>query len=375
MELRQYQKDVVTSFKKNKNNLLIAPTGSGKTLMIAAICKRYKLKPLIIAHRKEILRSFKRLFLRMGLDAFYSSPQKRNQDDLIYGCDVVVIDEAHHIAASSFDRIAQKAGELGKKILGATATPYRSDGLSIKGYFDSFISTPSIRTLSYNGFLAKVRYFYANELDFFAETEALKDELVAEEKVRAVVVAGDVNDLWDRFAKNKKAIIFCCSISHAKDIGDGLVDLGKKIAIVEGKTPKKQRFDIERKLRNNEIDGVVNCEIYTEGVDLPKIGAVIMLRPTKSRLLYKQMIGRGLRPDESCTVIDCVGNYNMHGDVLDEDCVVELAKDQKENKEVAKKREAPKTQNEYRLIIKNIVDAQFGEVQLPSIFENLRGVA
>lgn len=371
MELRQYQKDAVLSFKKTKNNLLIAPTGSGKTIMIASICKRHNLKPLVIAHRKEILMSFKSLFLKMGIDAFFSSPQKRKHDELIANCDLVVIDEAHHIAAQSFDKIAKKSAILNKKILGATATPYRSDGVSIKEYFDSLITVPSIRTLSYNGFLAKVRYFYASEIDFFGEAEALKKELDVEEKVRAVVVAGDVNDLWDRLAKNKKAIIFCCSIEHAKDIANGLERCGKKIAIVDGKTPKKERFSVIKKIRDHNLDGVVNCEIYTEGVDLPMIGAIIMLRPTKSRGLYKQMVGRGLRPDVDCAVIDCVGNYNYHGDILDEDCIFELM-DSKNDAVVQSKKQAKNSISEYRTVIKNISNARFDEVELPSLFDNVR---
>ena len=117
-----------------------------------------------------------------------------------------------------------------------------------------------------------------------------------------------------------KFIVFATSVGHSRHIEEELRRAEIEVAHIDGETPKDERDEIIAQLSRGELDGITNCQVFTEGVDMPNVGCVVLARPTKSFGLYRQMIGRGLRPargKEFCLVLDHSGATFMHGFVED----------------------------------------------------------
>jgi len=331
-------------------NLLVAATGTGKTVMAALdykrICQQQGGQPkvLFLAHRKEILQQSLqtfRLVLRDGSFGDYladghepeskthlfATIQSVNSRQLVdeLGDDfwnMVIIDECHHIEANSFRRLIKQLNP--KYLLGLTATPERSDGLNILQHFDLRPDgTPSAQMRLWHALeqqlLAPFEYYAcADGIDYSgvnwrsANETAQLEQLLTGETGRAIAVLR----AWEEHvsAINEcRALAFCVSIAHAEFMTQFFQQHGINAALVTGQTPSSERAKLPAMLERREINVIVTVDLYNEGVDLPFVDTLLLLRPTQSATLFQQQIGRGLRLFEgkdSCLILDFVGQYS-----------------------------------------------------------------
>lgn len=327
-ELREYQADAVRKILAHiqrgaKSVLLVAPTGAGKTKIVSETLRAGRHSAIAVAHRLELCKQLKSELARCGPARFnVFGVQSRGVGAAIQNGDhdVLFIDEVHHAAASSYRRLIENRGDM--ILIGATATPYRADGASLEHFFDAVVTTPSAKELSEAGFLAPVTYISSDDVDYkgiklnklreFEQADALR-------RVTVAVQAGDLVLSWSKYARSKNALIYGINLEHCERIAAELRRAKVPTGIISSRTSKRERESLISQFESRHLRALVNCEVFTEGTDISGVGAIIMLRPTNSRALYKQMIGRGMRPDTSCVVIDHVGNFIRHGNVLAED--------------------------------------------------------
>lgn len=330
-------------------NLLVAATGTGKTVVAAFdyrnTCRIEGGHPrlLFVAHREEILRQAMRTYREVLRDPEFGdlltgSYQPERWDHLFATIDsvtsrdlvatvgadhwhTVVVDECHRLAADRFDAFAKAARP--SVLLGLTATPERSDGQPIAPYFDSRPDgSPAVELRLWHALdlqlLAPFEYYACDDATDFSEVpwdrpgerEAV-DNLVTGNDVRAKLVINE----WRRLAsdaKQSRAIVFCVSVAHAEFMTDWLNRAGLPAACVVGTTASEERRRAPQRLLSGELCALVTVDLYNEGIDLPMVDTLLLLRPTQSPVLFQQQIGRGLRlapGKESCLVLDFVGQH------------------------------------------------------------------
>ena len=233
----------------------------------------------------------------------------------------VVVDECHRLAADRFDAFVKAVRP--SVLLGLTATPERSDGQPIAQYFDTRPDgSPAVELRLWHALdlqlLAPFEYYACDDAtDFSAvpwdrpgEREAV-DNLVTGNDVRARLVVNE----WRRLASDaarSRAIVFCVSVAHAEFMTDWLNRAGLPAACVVGTTAGDERRRAPQRLLSGELCALVTVDLYNEGIDLPMVDTLLLLRPTQSPVLFQQQIGRGLRlapGKESCLVLDFVGQH------------------------------------------------------------------
>ncbi len=129
-------------------------------------------------------------------------------------------------------------------------------------------------------------------------------------------ITGDAVEQYEKLCPGVPALVYCCSVEHSKAVAQRFNDAGWRAAHVDGETPTLERNNAVAALGRGELDILTNCYLFTEGVDVPVLGAVLMLRPTASVALYLQMVGRALRPSvgkQRAVILDHVGNSHRHG--------------------------------------------------------------
>lgn len=333
---------------RNKN-LLVAATGTGKTVMAGLDYRRFAREQkglprlLFVAHRIQIVRQAQRTFQQVLGDSQFGEllgdgyePQSHkhlfavinsvNSRKLIeqLGADywaMVVVDECHHIAAQSFSSFVQSVNP--QVLLGLTATPERADGQPIATYFHSRPDgSPA----------AELRLWHALELQLLCpfeyygcddETDFSNVNWNSVEEVKQIAALVDGNHIrakamlreWSRLTDNParcKALVFCVSIAHANFIAQFLIGQGVTAQAVHSQMDRDEVNAAPRRLQNGEISAIVTVDLYNEGVDLPFVDTLILLRPTQSPVVFQQQIGRGLRlfdGKQSCLVLDFVGQH------------------------------------------------------------------
>jgi superfamily II DNA or RNA helicase/HKD family nuclease len=332
-----------------RRNLLVAATGTGKTVVAAFdyrnTCRLEGGRPrlLFVAHREEILRQALRTYREVLRDPEFGdlltgSHQPERWDHLFATIDsvtsrdlvatvgadhwhTVVVDECHRLAADRFDAFIKAVRP--SVLLGLTATPERSDGQPIAQCFDARPDgSPAVELRLWHALdlqlLAPFEYYACDDAtDFSAvpwdksgEREAV-DKLVTGNDVRARLVVNE----WRRLASDagrSRAIVFCVSVAHAEFMTDWLNRAGLPAACVVGSTPSDERRRAPQRLLSGELCALVTVDLYNEGIDLPMVDTLLLLRPTQSPVLFQQQIGRGLRlapGKESCLVLDFVGQH------------------------------------------------------------------
>ena len=330
-------------------NLLVAATGTGKTVVAAFdyrnTCRIEGGRPrlLFVAHREEILRQALRTYCEVLRDPEFGdlltgSHQPERWDHLFATIDsvtsrdlvatvgadhwhTVVVDECHRLAADRFDAFAKAVRP--SVLLGLTATPERSDGQPIAQYFNARPDgSPAVELRLWHALdlqlLAPFEYYACDDATDFSEVpwdrpgerEAV-DNLVTGNDVRAKLVINE----WRRLAsdaRQSRAIVFCVSVAHAVFMTDWLNRAGLPAACVVGTTASEERRRAPQRLLSGELCALVTVDLYNEGIDLPMVDTLLLLRPTQSPVLFQQQIGRGLRlapGKESCLVLDFVGQH------------------------------------------------------------------
>lgn len=349
MELRPYQEEclerLLAAYRAGRRRLLVSlPTGTGKTVVFAQFPRFFRMRRrlLVLAHRGELLEQAREKFLATdpSLSVGIEQAGRRAEDAQVVVASVpslkgrrlagfdpddyylVVVDEAHHAVAPSYRRIFEHFGVMdpgtSKLLVGFTATPRRGDRQSLDEVFEAIAYRKTLPEMIASAYLATVvgwRVSTAVDLD---GVKVRAGDFVESQLARTVNVTAR-NDLlvraYRKLAPTRRCLVFCADVAHAKRVAEAFGEAGIPAAAVWGAMAKDERRDVLAKFREGAVRVVTNCNVLTEGFDEPLIGAVILARPTKSPLLYAQMVGRGTRlapgkPD--VLVVDVVDNSRRH---------------------------------------------------------------
>ena len=333
------------------NTLSIAPTGAGKTIMMASILGQSikdTQRGLVLQHRHELLEQNQNKFVLMNpsvTTSLFRAQEKNTQGQVIFGMaqtlgkernlalmpkiEVLAIDEAHHSMASSYLKIidALKAKNPDLKILGLTATPSRGDRQKLLSVFNNVADQIYLSELIISGHLVAPKTFdidlgYNTELmDLFQGMESNNLESEALMAKACVIMNTDVYceevvRNWQERALNRPTVIFCTTIHHAQHIQEVFQSHGIKAAHVNGKmTPFEREANL--KLFTDGIASVItNVAVLTEGWDYPPTSCIMICRPCSFKSTYIQMVGRGLRTSgdkDHCVVLDFGLSSSLHG--------------------------------------------------------------
>ena len=344
IELRPYQAKAIDDLRDvyrsgAKAAIFQLATGGGKTLCFSAISASAVAKgrkALVLVHRDELLRQAHAKLVLAGVEAGIIAAGYEPQPDLPVQVasvqtlgrrikrgeefpqfDLIVVDECHHAISPTYRKIFEHQPKA--KLLGVSATPSRMDGRGLGEIFDAIVSGPSIRELTALGFLSPVRLFTANKDIDLRDVQSQRGDYVAGDLAKAVKnakITGDAVEQYRTHANHQPAIAFCITREHAAEVAAQFRDAGYRSACVHGGTPKKERDALIEGLGTGKVEVLTSCDLISEGLDVPSVGAVILLRPTQSFTLYMQQIGRGLRPSPGkaeLIVLDHVGNVARHG--------------------------------------------------------------
>jgi superfamily II DNA or RNA helicase len=326
----------------NRAALISLPTGSGKTIVFSDILQSSvsgtRDKGLVLVHRDELLRQAveKLDFVWPGVNLSTVGPASSNFAGQVTVASVmsivrrlhriprihkVVTDEAHHAAASSWLKIYNRIGELlpDWQHLGVTATPIRTKGAAdLEAIFGKPVYVKSIFELIVEGYLSPLKGMEVRTQVSVEDVGVQAGDFIAEELSR-IINTKERNRLvvenYLELAADRKAIVFAADLNHATSLAEMFKAQGVSTTWVSGETPLSLRRVFLEKLRSGEIKVVVNCMVFTEGFDEPSLDAILVARPTRSLVLYCQMIGRGLRPypgKKNCLFIDFVDNSSKH---------------------------------------------------------------
>lgn len=348
LTLRDYQQDCVdatlAAFRNGKSQRLlnVLPTGAGKTILFAALIARLRdgVRSLVLAHREELLDQAAEKIRYVIPDADIGIVQAgRNQCDAqiviasvatirnkkrrnqLGQFGFIVVDEAHHSAAQSYREILDDLGAFapgGPRLLGVTATPDRGDGVGLSEVFETIGYEIGILDLIMRGYLSDVRGKRISlEMDLDSVHSRGGDYVEGElgEAMLNAHAPQAIAEAITAYASDRKTIVFTPTVEVATETAAAIRGAGMRADAVSGKTPAGDRRRILNDLRHGDLQVVVNCMVLTEGFDCPPVDCIVMARPTQSRALYQQCIGRGLRkfPDKhDCLILDLAGVTQRH---------------------------------------------------------------
>jgi DNA repair protein RadD len=234
--------------------------------------------------------------------------------------DLIVVDEAHHATAPTWRKII--AAYPDAILLGLTATPYRGDGRGLGGIFSALVECPQVQELIDHGYLVGTRV-YAPTLPDLKGIRVQAGDWV-ENQLADVMdrpkLVGDIVTHWHRLAEGRKTVVFATGVKHSIHIRNEFRRSGVRCEHIDGSTPKPERDEILKMLAAGAIDVVTNCMVLTEGWDMPEVGCAVLARPTRRMGLYRQMIGRVLRPADGkpdAIALDHSGAVHRHAFVED----------------------------------------------------------
>lgn len=352
-----YQKEILDQLEADRlirhqyRNLIVAATGTGKTVIAAFDYRRFceankgqTHKLLFIAHREEILKQSLNTFrgvlkdpnfgeLAVGhyrpasIDHLFASVQTMNSQKLyskipVDYYDYIVIDETHHAAAASYYDILTYFRP--KILLGMTATPERADGQSILPYFDNHISAEiRLPEAIERGLLSPFQYFGITDTASLAdirwvnghydENSLTKLYITGKEAAKRADLILQSVEKYVTDMNEVKGLGFCASIEHARYMADIFNQNDVPSLALTGNSSEEERNTAKTKLTTGQIHFIFVVDIYNEGVDIPEVNTVLFLRPTESLTIFLQQLGRGLRLSENkdcLTVLDFVAQAN-----------------------------------------------------------------
>ena len=325
-------------------NLLVAATGTGKTVMAALDYARLRdqlgrSRLLFVAHREEILDQSLATFRHALRDPSFGEKwvggARPTRFDHVFASiqslsgarlealepdhfDVVVVDEFHHAAASSYRRVLDHLRPV--ELVGLTATPERSDGLPILNWFDDRIAAElRLWDAIDQQYLVPFQYFGVHD---GMDLTAVPWRRGVGYDPEALTACYTSSDAWARLVVKEvarhcdvaemRALGFCVSIDHARFMAHNFNHHGISAVAIWGDTPRAERQAALADLKAGRVRVVFSVDLFNEGVDVPDVDTVLMLRPTESPVLFLQQLGRGLRKARGkpfCTVLDFVGTH------------------------------------------------------------------
>lgn len=351
MKLREYQSDainkVLESLKKGvRRPAIVLATGGGKTVVMSHLIPKIEpqakgAKTLVLAHKEELVRQIAQTLRRVNPDLEIDIDMQRQKPslsaDIIVGSvptlvrltrlqwynpkdfKAIVLDECHHATASSWTKILNYFGaldaDLKMTVVGFTATLERADGASLGEIFEEIAYERSLLTMIEQKELCDAK-FLSIQLNMDLSNVALYGGDYKQDELDSHMNTQDVNLQLARAYKKiqkqlglKSSLIFCVTVEHCKTLCGVLQAQGVNAQYVSGNTVRHERRAILQDFKDGLIEVLCNVLVFTEGTDIPNIDSLILARPTKSRPLLTQMIGRGLRlhqGKEHCHIIDMV---------------------------------------------------------------------
>ena len=241
------------------------------------------------------------------------------EDTHTYFAENILVHNCHHFGErNSTGKVISRFKNA--KVLGFTATPCRLDGKGFDGFFEELICGIDISELIAQGHLCRYELYTApldkDALKKVRTTAGDYNEKDLAEVMERTIVLNSLVDNWERLAKGKKTVVFAVNVEHSRKIVDLFLGRGVAAEHLDGATPMKERADILQRFREGKTLILSNCNIISEGFDLPSIECVQFARPTKSLTLYLQQAGRALRPEagkEKALFLDHANNTQTHG--------------------------------------------------------------
>lgn len=334
-------------YHRNKN-LIVAATGVGKTVVAAFDFKNFReenpnCKMLFIAHREEILdksmQTFRYICHDMNFGELYNGKNKPDNIDNLFVSvdganklidrvspdyyDYIIVDEFHHAAARTYQRILEYYEP--KILLGLTATPERRDGQDITRYFDyniaaemrlpEAINKQLLVPFQYYGVTDTVDLSQVKWTSFGYDDSELEHIFVDNEfeaKKRSNLIIKNLLEHVDN-VEDIKGLGFCVSIKHAEFMANEFNQAGINSIALSGKSNDETRYNAIKNLESGKIKFIFTVDLYNEGIDIPCVNTELLLRPTDSLTIFLQQLGRGLRlfkNKECLTVLDFIGQSN-----------------------------------------------------------------
>lgn len=349
LPLRDYQQEcldsVINEMKAGVNRQLISlPTGSGKTIIMAAIAKFLNKRTLVIAHREELIQQaydkFKLFWPDVDIGICMAEKNEIERQVVVasiqscsrpkrlarlkeLGFDLMLIDEAHHSVSDSYQAVIKELGfiaDSNKLLIGVSATIKRADNLELGDTFEKVSFGRSIATMIRAGYLSPVvgrrilTNFSLKNVSFQNGDFAISD---LSEAVNTSERNAFISSKFVEYARDRKAIAFCCDVKHCKDLADSFKANGISSSAVWGEMDPLERKSVLESFKNNHVQILTSCGILCEGYDEPSLDAIVMARPTRSNALYIQCVGRGLRlwpGKQNCLVLDFTdSDHNLDG--------------------------------------------------------------
>lgn len=340
LKLFDYQRDAVDAIKTSwlggmRRPAISAATGAGKTIMFAKAIEESGERTLVVAHRKEIIeQAAQKIGYVIDPREIGIVMAERNQADYpivvasiqtianpkriarLGRFGLVVVDEAHHATSPVYRNAMRLLGASGSgptKALGVSATWDRADGLGFDDVFDEIVYSIGIEQLIASGHLADIS---AIRIETELDTTGVRSnngDFSAEQLSQRIVDSNYADTLAaavKQYASDRISLVFAPNVRTADLYRDALIAEGINAVSVSGETPRSEREQAIADLRNRRIQAIVNVGVFTEGTDIPIVDCVVLGRPTQSRALFQQMVGRGLRnyPNKTnCLLIDCAG--------------------------------------------------------------------
>ena len=347
LELKEHQKAALKSLEEMRRNhetiaLIYHATGTGKTVTAVTDAKRFGKRTLFIAHTNELVNQAAETFRSLWSDVsvgIYMGSIKEKDAFVVCGSvqsvalhteeftetdfDYIIIDEAHHAAAESYQKLL--AYFKPSFTLGLTATPERADDQDILSIFKNTAHKLDIKTAVEIGELVSVRCIRIHtnidltKVRFNSVRYNIRDlesKLFVPDRNNLIV------DTFIEYVSTKRTVIFCASVKHAEEIAEKIRERGVAAMAVSGGMKASDRREILTKFKQGEIKALCACDLLNEGWDCPETEVLFMARPTMSKVLYTQQLGRGMRlceGKECLMVFDFVDNasqyntpYSMH---------------------------------------------------------------
>ena len=339
IELRDYQQEAIDNLKRMREDgktiaLLYHATGVGKTITAATDAKAVDGRTLFLVNALKLASQAKETFAKVWPEASlgeYTGSQKDMTQTVIFATvqsiskdlekfsptdfDYLIVDECHHAAANTYQKIFTYFHP--KFILGLTATPERSDGEDMLELFQNIAHKMDLKTAVERGVLVPIRCIRVktnidltdvriNGIKY--NSQDLESKLFIPERNQLIV------DAYLRYVNGKKTVIFCASVDHAAEIAKLLRDNGVKAEAVSGRDRVGIRDKILKDYETGSTNVLCACDLLNEGWDSPHTTVLFMARPTMSKTIYMQQLGRGTRRcpgKDDLLVIDFVDNANM----------------------------------------------------------------
>jgi DNA repair protein RadD len=343
----------ISALNEIGNVLSVAPTGAGKTVMFSEIIGRLltsaSTRAIVLAHRDELTEQNRAQFQKLnpsistsvydaknkswdGRVTFAMVPTLSREENLatMPATDLLIIDEAHHAVAKTYQRIIDRARELNDRcrIFGVTATPNRSDGVGLKRVFTNVADQISVGELVGSGNLVTPRTFVMDvgvnhSLASVGQHGGEYDMEAVEEILNTELINSEVINHWEENARDRQTVVFCSTIAHAEAVAREFTQAGISTVLITGELGVRERKDRLREYASGSAQVVVNVAVLTEGWDHPPTSCVVLLRPSSAKSTMVQMIGRGLRTVDArlypgivktdCVILDFGTSSLTHG--------------------------------------------------------------